>query len=212
MIRLPVVLGLFILVLGCGRGQPNTSGGLTADDLAYARGIKWWFVEVPDIPDGKTLCMSIVDEEGVVENRGCPRAAPGDRLKVVLSDFDNWNLRYSIVTNDYAVRSEIINHFVKYDGPTSDRHCGDIVTVGDFLVKRSNTNKVGGVDNPLQPMEIGLVFTIEDKAQHWKREGYEPPGERWKARAVREAGGTRPSPVPIPPPSSGVSPAPSPSH
>ena len=195
MVRLFVALSMLALTFGCDHDampvRHEASTDLTAGDLAHANDIQWWIVDVPKVPKGKALCMSFVDEEGMIESRACPDVKQGDRIKIVLSGISDWNLRYSLVTADNAYRSTISNHFRGYDGPSTQRHSGAEVNVGEFVAKKSNQERVTGTDTEIQPMEIGLTFTFEDEAQPWRREGYEWPGERWK----RDAFGSRASPL-----------------
>ena len=176
-----ILLVALCLFAGCTQrndlGQTST---LTADDLAHAQGIKWWTLKAPSIPFGKTLCLSIIDNQGVIESRGCPRTNAGATLKVVLSDWHQPNLRYSLVSDSSDHRATIINHFEKYDGPTTSRSVGDRVTIGQILLRRSNGNSVEGVrETKLKDGEIALVFSIEDEAQPFCRDGYKAPGQRW---------------------------------
>ncbi len=191
MARLFAILSLVAFAFGCGQSPtsvaPKPTGHLTADDLAHANHITWWIVNVPDAPKGKTLCMSFVDKDGIVESRACPGVKRGDRVKLVLSGFSDWNLRYSLVTHNNAFRSTISNHFRGFDGPSTERHSGAEVNVGEFIVKKSNENQVTGIDTALQPTEIGLTFTFEDDARPWRREGYKPPGDNWLIDARRDA-------------------------
>jgi hypothetical protein len=188
--RLLTAASLIALVIGCGQSPTRTSAtstaDLTADDLAHANDIRWWFVTAKDVPKGKRLCMSFVDEDGIIESRACPDVKKGDRIKVVLSGFSDWDLRYSLVTRNNAYRSTVSNHFRGYDGPSIECHSGAEVNVGEFLVKKSNGEGVT-TDTAIQPMEIGLTFTFEDEAQPWRRKGYEWPGKDWKTAASREA-------------------------
>lgn len=172
-----LVAMLFLPLLGCQRSQPSPSdAAITADDLAHAHGLHWWIIEVGAVPEGKALCMAFVDREGVIESRGCPRVKPGDRVKIVLSDFSEANLRYSIVVGDRAYRSTIVNHFKPLDGPSTERMSGDVRRLGDFLMKKSSSGEVHNIDEPLEDHEIAITVDFYDESQPWEREGYEPLG------------------------------------
>jgi len=176
------LLAICIMLVGCNQtGTDKAQSALTVDDLAHANGIKWWILSAPSVPSGKQLCLSIVDNQGVIESRGCPRIRAGGDLKVALSDWHLPNLRYSLVSDSSDHRATIINHFEKYDGPSTSRSVGSHVKIGQVLVKKSNGNRVEGVDKTeLNVNEIALVFSIEDEAQPYCRDGYKAPGKRWK--------------------------------
>ena len=77
MARLFAVLGIAVITLGCQHspiGSPASVADLNADDLAHANHVKWWFIDVPEVPKGKVLCMSFVDEDGIIESRGVSRS------------------------------------------------------------------------------------------------------------------------------------------
>ena len=182
---------LILWALGCGPTPApvnrSTAVELTAEDLAHANDIRWWYVNVPEVPEGKVLCLAFVDDQGIIESRACPDAEPGGQIKVVLSGFSDWDLRYSLVSERKAFRSTISNHLRGYDGPTAESSSGKAVNVGEFMVKKSNGDPVAGTDHAIHPLEIALTFAIEDDAQLSRREGYRPPGKIWLSEAQREA-------------------------
>lgn len=165
----------------------KATADLTADDLAHANHIRWWFVKIPEVPKGKRLSMAFVDDKGVIESRGCPDVKEGDRLKCVLSGFSRPDLRFSLVTENDDYRSTITNHLKGYDGPSIERGSGAEVSIGQIVIKKSNANSVKAIKDPLKAHEIGLKFIFEDEAQPWKRDGYEWPGKVWKMEILRRA-------------------------
>jgi hypothetical protein len=182
---------LILWPLGCGQSPApvdrKTAIDLTAEDLAHASDVRWWYVNVPEVPEGKVLCLAFVDDQGIIESRACPEAEPGGQIKLVLSGLSDWDLRYSLVTESEAYRSTISNHLRGYDGPTAESSSGKAVNVGEFMMKKSNGDPVAGTDHVIHPLEIALTFTIQDEAQLSRREGYRPPGRIWLIEAQREA-------------------------
>lgn len=145
----------------------DSGGGLTTEDLAHARGIRWWIVDVPEVPEGQTLSLAFVDDHGVIDSRACPEVKAGDQVKVVLSGFSEWNLRYSLVVGDQAYRSTIINYLGYIDGPQGESV--QSATVGDWLVSKSDTKWVDGKSQRVEGRSLSITMMFQEEVQTWQR-------------------------------------------
>lgn len=167
-----LLLPLVLAAMVTGACQPSTpapkaasTSDLTPDDLAYADGIRWWIVEVPEAPADQQLCLAFMDQQGVVESRPCLRVKSGDRVKVVLSGFNEWNLRFSLFAGDTGYRATMLNHFHTLRGPLTEEPAGARKRPGDFLMKQSESNRVSGTDEPLSSGEVGLALVFQKEPQ-----------------------------------------------
>ena len=163
--------------------SPATVSGsdLTADDLAHARGIRWWIVDVPDVPEGQTLSLAFVDDYGIVDSRGCPEVKAGEQVKVVLSGFSEWNLRYSLVVGDRAYRSTILNYFAYIDGGMV-KHLKSR-TVGDPLLSKTDIKWVNEKSEPIEGRKLTVTMMFQEEVQNWPRNRNE---DNWWNKAYAE--------------------------
>lgn len=158
---------------------------LTPDDLAFAQGIRWWIIEVPEAPPGQRLCLAFLDHQGVIESRACPPVKSGDQVKVVLSGLDNWNLRFQLLVGDTAYRGKVTNHFRYLLGPATEAGEWRKHRPGDLLMKQSDSKSVGGTDDPLVAGEVGLALVFQQEPQTSVRQGWWEANEGKRVEAIK---------------------------
>ena len=171
-----LLLSLTLLLGGCNRPSPPPAPAqgtsvVTDDDIAHAMGMHWWIVDVGQVPPDKTLCLAFVDQHGIIESRACPQVSSGEQVRVVLSDLEEYSLRYSAVVGDVDYRSVMNNYYHQryLDGPTTFEASNTHVSPGDFIMKKSNVDSTSGTASDLQDGEIAITLTFQDEAQPWQR-------------------------------------------
>lgn len=178
-VRLLAIAGVLASLIGCARietAKPELEAeiGITADDLAHASGIRWWIVEIDEVPKNKILCLAFVDTQGVIQSNGVPAVLrPGDRVKIVISELSDTQMRYSMAFGKESLHSVIYNPFGGNNDLETWAKPGSRVKPGDFVFKRTQ-NRIVGVGRPLAENEVGIAVIFQDRPQHKLRSDYDP--------------------------------------
>ena len=155
---------VLLLAVACSLMGCNTNNNeLSARELASATGVMWWCLKIPAGHEKDFLNISFLrGKKSVPSSGGCTGWKAGEEVKVFLFETTKEKLSYSIVGKKTMLRGSIPNKFRNYKSPSSLKTIGSTIELGDILIKRSVTNSVSDVINPLKDGEIGITVTFSN--------------------------------------------------